>query len=294
MEPEPFNQTSLNLDEDNEERITNVWQRGGRLGDRAVMQGDGRAGDILSKEFLRKYIFYAKNRPNAPKLSEDAMENISTAYANMRAKQTKQNLPITARSLETIIRLSTAHAKARLSESVENEDVECAVELMHFVLFHEIGSAESASAPKSRKQASPASMGATSNDEDEDDDNDDDNGKDNEIPSSRGRRQNESSEENVMKRQKNANDLIKTKGDVYKKSDEYRRLMAIINKMSTSEGTEQLQLSRVVDSFMTAIRSSTSSLSQSIDVTEDDVEAMLYMLEKDNKIQVVEDTINIV
>ena len=294
MEPEPFNHTSLNLDEDNEERITNVWQRGGRLGDRAVMQGDGRAGDILSKEFLRKYIFYAKNRNNAPKLSEEAMENISTAYANMRAKQTKQNLPITARSLETIIRLSTAHAKARLSENVENEDVECAVELMHFVLFHEIGSAESASAPKSRKQASPASMGATSNDEDEDDDNDDDNGKDNEIPSSRGRRQNESSEENVMKRQKNANDLIKTKGDVYKKSDEYRRLMAIINKMSTSEGTEQLQLSRVVDSFMTAIRSSTSSLSQSIDVTEDDVEAMLYMLEKDNKILVVDDTINIV
>jgi hypothetical protein len=78
------------------------------------------------------------------------------------------------------------------------------------------------------------------------------------------------------------------------KSDEYRRLMAIINKMSTSEGTEQLQLSRVVDSFMTAIRSSTSSLSQSIDVTEDDVEAMLYMLEKDNKILVVDDTINIV
>jgi hypothetical protein len=122
----------------------------------------------------------------------------------------------------------------------------------------------------------------------------DDNGKDNEIPSSRGRRQNESSEENVMKRQKNANDLIKTKGDVYKKSDEYRRLMAIINKLSTSEGTEQLQLSRVVNSFMTAIRSSTSSLSQSIDVTEDDVEAMLYMLEKDNKILVVDDTINIV
>ena len=293
MEPEPFNQTSLNLDEDNEERVTNVWQRGGRLGDRAVMQGDGRAGDILSKEFLKKYIYYAKNRKVIPELSEEAMENISTAYANMRAKQTKQNLPITARSLETIIRLSTAHAKARLSDKVENEDVECAVELMHFVLFHEIGASESA-APKNRKPISPASMGATSND-DEDDDNDDDDDKDeSNIPSSLGRRLNENAEENAMKRHKNAMSLIEEKGDKYSKSDEYRRLMAIINKMSTTEDTQELQLNKVVDSFMKAIRSSTSSLSQSMDVTPEDVEAMLYMLEKDNKIMVESDKINII
>lgn len=295
MEPEPFNQTSLNLDEDNEERVTNVWQRGGRLGDRAVMQGDGRAGDILSKEFLRKYIFYAKNRLVAPKLSEEAMENISTAYANMRAKQTKQNLPITARSLETIIRLSTAHAKARLSDHVENEDVECAVELMHFVLFHEIGLSENA--PKRKKQASPASMGATSNDDDDDENNngnDDDNDKDENIPSSLGRRTNENSEENALKRLKNAKALVEAKGDQYKKSDEYRRLMAIINKMSTVEGTDNLQITKVIDSFMKAVRSSTSSLSQSIDVTTDDVEAMLYMLAEDNKIMLDEDKIIIV
>ena len=67
------------------------------------------------------------------------MEQISSAYANMRAKQSQKNLPVTARSLETIIRLSSAAAKTRLSPSVEEQDVEVATDLMNFVLFHEIG-----------------------------------------------------------------------------------------------------------------------------------------------------------
>ena len=57
----------------------------------------------------------------------------------MRSKQNQKNLPVTARSLETLIRLSSANAKARLCQSVDDEDVEAAVELMNFVLFHEIG-----------------------------------------------------------------------------------------------------------------------------------------------------------
>ena len=57
----------------------------------------------------------------------------------MRSKQNQKNLPVTARSLETLIRLSSANAKARLSSSVDDEDVETAIELMNFVLFHEIG-----------------------------------------------------------------------------------------------------------------------------------------------------------
>ena len=36
-------------------------------------KGDGRAGDTLTKDFLRKYIHYAKSRVH-PSLSETAME----------------------------------------------------------------------------------------------------------------------------------------------------------------------------------------------------------------------------
>ena len=45
---------------------------------------------------------------------------------------------MTARTLETLIRLSTAHAKARLSSKVEYDDAVAAEEILRFALFKEI------------------------------------------------------------------------------------------------------------------------------------------------------------
>ena len=138
MEPEPLNQVSvLDLEDPTERAIdTPMWQRGGRGSEGSV--GDGRGGDVLTKEFLRKYIYYAKQRAN-PVLSEEATETISAKYATMRAKSNSKNLPVTARTLETIIRVATAHAKARIADTVEVGDVESASDLINFCLFHEIG-----------------------------------------------------------------------------------------------------------------------------------------------------------
>ena len=142
MEPESLNPGStLALDDPLEQlQDTPVWQRGGSSTSSAGgnTAADGRSGDVLTKEFLRKYIYFAKMK-QAPTLSDEAMENISAAYANMRSKSGMKNLPVTARTLETIIRLSSASAKTRLSRVVEIQDVDCAVELINFVLFHEIG-----------------------------------------------------------------------------------------------------------------------------------------------------------
>ena len=55
----------------------------------------------------------------------------------MRSKQDDKTLPVTARSLETIIRLSSAHAKARLSQLVEVKDCEGAMDILSFALYHE-------------------------------------------------------------------------------------------------------------------------------------------------------------
>jgi len=45
---------------------------------------------------------------------------------------------VTARALETLIRLSTAHAKARLSKTVDAVDAETAIELVQFAYFKKV------------------------------------------------------------------------------------------------------------------------------------------------------------
>lgn len=49
-------------------------------------------------------------------MTPEAMEAIQELYGELRQEAAHLSLPITVRSLETIIRLSTAAAKARMSE----------------------------------------------------------------------------------------------------------------------------------------------------------------------------------
>lgn len=161
MEPENLNLSkSLNLDDVQDSSVpidTPMWLKGNRnLNGSSGVEASNKwtnnvssSNELLTKDFLRKYIHYAKNRIQ-PVLSDDAMEIISTSYANMRSRQSKKNLPITARTLETIIRLSTASAKSRLSVSVDEVDVDMAMELMNFVLFHDIGNEDYNNSSSSR------------------------------------------------------------------------------------------------------------------------------------------------
>ncbi|OWB58031.1 hypothetical protein B5S28_g4021 [[Candida] boidinii] len=94
---------------------------------------------IVSIPFLKKYIQYSKQRIK-PVLTEKATKMIVDIYADLRNDEATKNSrtsPITARTLETIIRLSTAHAKVRLSQTVEPNDVKLAEELLRFSLFKE-------------------------------------------------------------------------------------------------------------------------------------------------------------
>jgi DNA replication licensing factor MCM3 len=79
--------------------------------------------EILSLPFLKKYIYYAKTRVK-PVLTSEACDYISNRYSELRSKSDGQDdkyrtMPITPRTLETLIRLATAHAKVRLSKHVE-------------------------------------------------------------------------------------------------------------------------------------------------------------------------------
>ncbi|KAL5054703.1 hypothetical protein RYX36_035385 [Vicia faba] len=99
----------------------------------------GRKRDTLTIKFLKKYIHYAKHRIQ-PDLTDEASDQIATAYAELRnansSAKTGGTLPITARTLETIIRLSTAHAKLKLSRKVTKSDVDAALKILNFAIYH--------------------------------------------------------------------------------------------------------------------------------------------------------------
>ncbi|GAU47378.1 hypothetical protein TSUD_83110, partial [Trifolium subterraneum] len=99
----------------------------------------GRKRDTLTIKFLKKYIHYAKHRIQ-PDLTDEASDQIATAYAELRNAnsnaKTGGTLPITARTLETIIRLSTAHAKLKLSRKVSKSDVDAALKILNFAIYH--------------------------------------------------------------------------------------------------------------------------------------------------------------
>ena len=78
-----------------------------------------------------------------PKLSEKACATIANEYSRLRSQDITESdvartQPVTARSLETLIRLSTAHAKARLATVVTEQDAQAAIELVQFAYFKKV------------------------------------------------------------------------------------------------------------------------------------------------------------
>jgi DNA replication licensing factor MCM3 len=96
---------------------------------------------ILSVEFMKKYISVVKCIK--PKLSEQACELISNEYSRLRSQDNTDSdvartQPVTARSLETMIRLATAHAKARMAKTVGPQDAKAAIELVQYAYFKKV------------------------------------------------------------------------------------------------------------------------------------------------------------
>ncbi|XP_070588591.1 DNA replication licensing factor MCM3 [Erythrolamprus reginae] len=108
----------------------------------ALLHGPRRRKEkIVSMEFMRKYIHFAKMLK--PVLTEEAAALIAQEYSSLRSQEqissdNARTSPITARTLETLIRLSTAHAKARMSKIIEKQDAKTAVELVQFAYFKKV------------------------------------------------------------------------------------------------------------------------------------------------------------
>ena len=89
----------------------------------------------IEPDLLRKYIAYARKNVN-PQLTDEANEVLKEFYVSTRNSDPEDQgaVPITARQLEAIIRLSEASAKIKLKEYVEKEDAEKAVRLQRACL----------------------------------------------------------------------------------------------------------------------------------------------------------------
>ncbi|GME90020.1 unnamed protein product [[Candida] boidinii] len=90
--------------------------------------------EILPVEFLTAYIQYSKENYQ-PVMTEEGKQELVKSYVEMRklgedVRTSEKRITATTRQLESMIRLSEAHAKMRLSETVELSDVKEAVRLM--------------------------------------------------------------------------------------------------------------------------------------------------------------------
>ncbi len=96
-------------------------------------------GMLIPRDLFRKYVAYAKQRVR-PELSNDATEEIKRFYIELRNRPVAvesglRPIPISARQLQALIRMSEASAKMRLSKKVTREDAKRAIDIMKYYLM---------------------------------------------------------------------------------------------------------------------------------------------------------------
>jgi replicative DNA helicase Mcm len=84
----------------------------------------------VDAELLRKYVSYAKTVQ--PELSEAALKRLSDFYLAMRSASETEGSPvaITARQLESLVRIAEARARIALRREVTAEDADSAITIM--------------------------------------------------------------------------------------------------------------------------------------------------------------------
>jgi replicative DNA helicase Mcm len=91
----------------------------------------------IPTDLLRKYLIYARQKV-FPRLSDQALEELKEYYVKMRSSGGEDKgikaIPISARQLEALVRLSEAAAKVRLSDTITRKDARYAINILHYCL----------------------------------------------------------------------------------------------------------------------------------------------------------------
>ena len=94
---------------------------------------------LIPRDLFRKYVAYSKQKVN-PVLSEEAINVIKSFYVDLRNRPVTSEaalrpIPISARQLQALIRMSEASAKIHLRDVVLKEDANIAIEIMKYYLM---------------------------------------------------------------------------------------------------------------------------------------------------------------
>ena len=92
----------------------------------------------IETDLLRKYLVYCRQKLK-PRLTKDAVNELQEYYIKMRGSGSNddggvKSIPISARQLEALVRLSEAASKLRLGTEVTKEDAKRAIGMLHYCL----------------------------------------------------------------------------------------------------------------------------------------------------------------
>ncbi|KAL2226113.1 DNA replication licensing factor MCM2 [Sesamum indicum] len=86
--------------------------------------------EIIPQELLKKYLTYAKLNV-FPRLHDADLDKLTQVYAELRRESSHgQGVPIAVRHIESMIRMSEAHARMHLRQHVTQEDVDMAIRVL--------------------------------------------------------------------------------------------------------------------------------------------------------------------
>ncbi|UKJ87943.1 DNA replication licensing factor Mcm2 [Theileria orientalis] len=161
----------------------------GLFGNMSYLDEFGAEHEVLDLVTLKKYISYCKSEfyremsylkgwSRGPELSLPARNEISRSYAQMRQRcsDNKKKLLqlVSPRTLEAILRLSTAFAKLKLSRYITRQHVRAAVKLLNYTIFGDLYSKDkykkAETATRTRDDDFTSSEEEDYSEEDDDDD----------------------------------------------------------------------------------------------------------------------------
>lgn len=95
-----------------------------------MLSGDKDIRPYIDHEYLKEYIKYAREKCR-PKLPDKNLDLIKQFYLKLREESTRSGgINIAVRHIESIVRLSEAHAKIYLRNEVTKEDIDVGIQTM--------------------------------------------------------------------------------------------------------------------------------------------------------------------